>query len=335
MNDREKRAREQVEAARQSFITKATSSEFLTGEGAVIQQHLNLLVQPEVTLAQGRPELFILPPTAIVNLTHLSGDDRLLLTQPAREFIDNFSNPFREIKMDLVHREERPANGILFVSSPLRLAKNQWSALGLSINSDQGKIYPKINFEQTATGFRAEKHKSEFSQETIGKLYQTLVKTFEEKKDIANTDLHKFYNDMDLKQAYGDHMALLQLVEFPESIKSILPADKLALSPERLMTDEEYDNWKKFVDSLRTNPKRDNWGVNRFFTALSGTDLPVLHETWINPDGTSDNEITYIPLEVLDGTRRLGWQIGEILQFSNRPLQGRFIHGDKIRLFLE
>ncbi len=322
MSKHERPEKGQVESARQNFLQKAVSREFLTGEGAVIQEHLNRLVGSEVALAQRQPELFILPPSATVNLAPLSGDDRLLFTGPAREFVQAYSNPLREITIDLYHQNLRPSNGIVFKSTPLKLANNQWKTLALSLHTGQRNAYPEIDFEQMTSDFKAEKHKDEFSDETMTKIYEALT---------GNGD--DAYDDLTLEAAYSNYMALLQLVEFPDSIASILPIDKMVLSPSRLMTDEEYEKWKKSVDSLKIDSKRDRMGSTEIeYTAASATDMPVLHERWIRSDDMPDSEITYIPLEVLDGERRLGWQIGEILQFPNMPLKVRFIHGDQIRL---
>ncbi len=304
----------------------------MAGEGVAIRQHLNRLVQPEVALAQRQHELFILPPTATVNLDSLPGDTRLLLAKPAQDFVDTYANPLRETRTTLYHRQLRPANGVIFTSTPLKLADNQWSTLALSLPNKQGSMYPGINFEQADSGFKAAMHKDEFSEEVMGEIFKTVASN----GDDSDAELDEEYKNHVLKREYGSHVALLQLVEFPDSITSILPTDRMGLAPERLMTDEEYQKWTELVDSLKTNPRSGRWGSMPVeYTALPGTDIPVLHEEWTNPDGAQGSEITYTPLEVLDGDRRLGWQIAQIMNFPNQPLGVKFIHGDKEMLEFE
>lgn len=317
---------EQRMAARQAaLLDKALDPSFLTAEGASIAEHLNNLIAPEVHLAQARPELFVLPSsTRIAVYDKVPPDDMLILEIAARDFVTGYTDHERDFRVEFSHTE-KPRTGLVFRATPSVLKQNRWLCFGIEVGSQDTTAWLKLELRNTVTGLKVQVHEDSQTRQEQKELTERITG-----EEIPEAE----YRVLVGKSDFSNLDLLAQFINDPHSLAKIFPKEKMMAVPQRVMTQDEYEDWCQTVSGIQSPMRKIlHDGSSEEYTVqedeLSG--LYTIRERWLDTNNDfKGEEVLYIPVAVENGEGgRIGFLISEVINFPGYPLKARFNHGAK------
>ena len=292
------------------------------------------ILHEEIKMAQTRPELWVLPATAVADFP---GFDETTMAEVHKEWVEvrrKYQNPNRDLGI-FAYSTENPLNHLMFDSTYPKLRLGSYACqmilidgvnLPLSIHNKSGlpRLVPK----------------PETPDETFTNLILALTKAFDPE---AVADLEKYaHTRKTIERAQfmnktSENLALNLLLKQPEEFSRFFNPQIMRVIPNRLMTDLELNQWQQMVQEIMNQNKSSAirvglpgyHGYKRYEGIFQfGLGL-ALKSTYLDEKGKDRNQfVLSVPVAIRNGNTRLGWMIASPHYFPTLgQINVQFHHG--------